>query len=368
MRGTAMLKRTPLYDAHRALGAKMVPFGGWEMPVQYTGIIDEHRAVRERVGAFDVSHMGEVVFRGPRAAEAVQRLVTNHVAKLASGKAMYTVMCYDDGGIVDDCIVYRRAADDYLVVVNASNIDKDFAWMSERASDLCAPVNESDAWGLIAVQGPAAAALVSHLAQHDLAGTVPSFGFAPARIAGHSVVCARTGYTGEDGFEIFIEAAATPEVWEAIIAGGATPAGLGARDTLRLEARLSLYGNDIDATTTPLEAGLGWVVKLDAADFIGKPALLAQKAAGLRRKLVGFVMRGRGIARHDYAIVDADGKPIGKVTSGTTAPSLGVAVGMGYVPVAVSDPGTTIEIDCRGKRVPAEIVKGPFYKRQGAKA
>ncbi len=367
-----MLKRTPLYDAHRELGAKMVPFGGWEMPVQYTGIIDEHRAVRERVGAFDVSHMGEIVFRGPHAADAVQRLVTNHVARLVDGKALYTVMCYDDGGIVDDCIVYRRAADDFLVVVNASNIDRDFAWMAERSADLCAPTNDSDAWGLIAVQGPRAPALVSTLAGTDLAAAVPSFAFAPARIAGASVTCARTGYTGEDGFEVFVPAADTRVVWDAVLAAGAMPAGLGARDTLRLEARLSLYGNDIDATTTPLEAGLGWVVKLDAADFIGKPALLAQKAAGLTRKLVGFVMRGRGIARHDYPIyapgLDSSGTPVGKVTSGTTAPSLGVAVGMGYVKAALSEPGTMLDIDCRGKRVPAEVVKGPFYKRQGAKA
>jgi aminomethyltransferase len=358
------LKRTPLYEAHRALGAKMVPFGGWEMPVQYQGILAEHKAVRDSVGAFDVSHMGEVVFRGPRAAEAVQRLVTNHVGKLVDGRALYTVMCYPDGGIVDDCIVYRRGAEDFLVVVNASNIDKDFAWMAENAAPICAPANESDAWGLIAVQGPQAPALVSQLAGVDLAATVPSFGFAAATIAGAPVTCARTGYTGEDGFEIFVPADRTRVVWDAVLGAGATPCGLGARDTLRLEARLSLYGNDIDQTTTPLEAGLGWVVKLDDGDFIGKAALERQKAEGVTRRLVGFVMKGRGIARHDYPILDAGGQTIGRVTSGTTAPSLGVAVGLGYVPTALSDPGTMLTVDCRGKLVPAEVVKGPFYKRK----
>jgi aminomethyltransferase len=365
-----MLKRTPLYEAHRALGAKMVPFGGWEMPVQYEGILAEHKAVRQGAGVFDVSHMGEVVFRGPRARAAVQRLVTNDVDKLVDGKAMYTVMCYADGGIVDDCIVYRRGADDLLVVVNASNIDKDFAWMSEGAKDIAPPVDESDRWGLLAVQGPRAAELVSRLAEKDLKSTVPSFGLADARIAGIQVTCARTGYTGEDGFEVFAPAAATRAVWDAVIGAGATPAGLGARDTLRLEAKLPLYGNDIDQTTTPLEAGLGWVVKLER-DFIGRDALLEQKAAGVTRKLVGFVMKGRGIARHDYAIFatsgsDASGAPIGKVTSGTTGPTVGVAVGMGYVPSTLAAPGTVLEIDCRGKRVPAEIVAGPFYKRAKA--
>jgi aminomethyltransferase len=364
-----MLKRTPLYDAHRALGAKMVPFGGWEMPVQYQGIVAEHQAVRSAVGMFDVSHMGEVVFRGPRAREAVQRLVTNDVGKLKDNRALYTCMCYPDGGIVDDCIVYRRSAEDVLVVVNASNIDKDFAWMSEGAAGICPPVNESDAWGLIAVQGPEAAALVSKLVGGDLSSRVPSFGLAHVHLAGIGVSCARTGYTGEDGFEIFVPTAQARELWDALLAAGVTPAGLGARDTLRLEARLSLYGNDIDQTTSPLEAGLGWVVKLEN-DFIGRDALAAQKAAGLTRKLVGFVMTGRGIARHDYGIRDAAGAAVGKVTSGGPGPTVGKNIGLGYVPVALSAPGTVLDIDCRGKGVAAEVVAGPFYQRarQGAKA
>ncbi len=369
------LKRTPLFDAHKAAGARIVPFGGWEMPVQYApGILEEHKAVRTAVGLFDVSHMGEIVFRGPRAVDAVQRLMTNAVSKLADGQAMYSVMCYEHGGIVDDCIAYRRGAEEILVIVNASNIDKDFAWMREQSGALCDIADESDAHGLIAVQGPRAVALVARLAGQPLGDTIKPFHFARATVAGVPVVmAARTGYTGEDGFELLCAAADTPRLWAALLEGGqpdgVLPIGLGARDTLRLEARLSLYGNDIDQTTSPLEAGLGWVVKPDAGDWVGKAALLAQKAKGVERKLVGFVAKGRGIARHDYLIYpagwpqDASLPALGKVTSGTTAPTLGVAVGMGYVPVAHSAPGTALTVDCRGKAAPFEIVAGPFYKR-----
>jgi aminomethyltransferase len=356
------MKRTPLYDAHVALGARMVPFGGWEMPVQYTGILDEHKTVREAVGLFDVSHMGEILFSGPRAAEAVRRLITNSLAKTKTGAAVYTAMCYEDGGIVDDCIVYPHG-DDLLIVVNASNIDKDFAWMQERVGAICAPKNLSDEYGLIAVQGPRAVELLSTLAGRSL-GEVPSFHQAPCSIAGVACVAGHTGYTGEDGFELFVSAAETRKVWDALLAAGVSfgtkACGLGARDTLRLEARLSLYGNDIDQTTTPLEAGLGWVVKWDE-DFIGKPALVAQKEKGVPRKLIGFRVQGRGIARHDYPLLDAQGTPVGKVTSGTTSPTLGYAIGMGYVPTALAD--TPLQVDCRGKVFPIELVKGPFYKR-----
>jgi len=356
-----MLQRTPLFEAHRALGARIVPFAGWEMPVQYTGIVEEHQAVRQGAGAFDVSHMGEVVLKGPRAAEAVQRLVTNNVGKLTDGQAMYTVMCYPDGGIVDDCIVYRGAADDYVIVINASNIAKDVAWMKENVSSICAPNDISAETALVAVQGPRAVALVSALAGQPLGDRIPSFHFGPAVVAGVNVVAARTGYTGEDGFEVFIPAAEAQKVWDAIIAAGAKPAGLGARDTLRLEARLSLYGNDVDQTTTPLEAGLGWVVKLDAGDFIGREALARQKAEGIPRKLIGFKVAGRGIARHDYPILDGPGNPVGKVTSGAPAPTLGYAIGLGYVPTGLAGPG--LQVDCRGKVFPLELVTGPFYKR-----
>jgi aminomethyltransferase len=369
------LKKTPLHDAHKAAGARLVPFGGWDMPVQYpAGILEEHKRVRTAVGLFDVSHMGEIVFRGPRAVEAVQKLMTNAVGKLVDGQALYTVMCYPSGGIVDDCIVYRRSASEILVIVNASNIEKDFAWMREQSSTLASITDESEAFGLIAVQGPKAVELVSRLAGKDLGAAIASFHFAPATVAGVPVtMAARTGYTGEDGFELLVPAADTPRLWNALLEGGAAdgvlPIGLGARDTLRLEAKLSLYGNDIDQNTTPLEAGLGWVVKFDAGDWVGKAALQAQKAAGVPRKLVGMIGKGRGIARHDYMIYpegwpeDATLHALGKITSGTTAPSLGYAVAMGYVPAARSTPGTIVAVDCRGKAAPFEIVAGPFYKR-----
>jgi aminomethyltransferase len=349
----------------------MVPFAGWEMPVQYkTGIKQEHRAVRSAAGVFDVSHMGQGALVGPRAAEAVQRLITNDVRRLdADGKALYTVMCNQRGGIVDDCIVYRRAADDYLIVLNAGNVAKDLAWMRDNVADLVDIRDESAATALIAVQGPTAVALVDALSPVELTH-VARFGFAPAPVAGVPCLAARTGYTGEDGFELACPADQAPVLWNALLDKGAVPAGLGARDTLRLEARLCLYGNDIDETTTPYEAGLGWVVKPDAGDFIGKDALLEQKRVGMGRQLVGFVVEGRGIARHGYSVVDrsrADGEQtVGEVTSGTTAITVGGAIGMAYVPVAVATPGTRITIDCRGKDVAATIVKGPFYRRQDA--
>jgi aminomethyltransferase len=366
MSALSPLRRTPLYELHVAAGAKMVEFGGWEMPLSYQGIIAEHRAVRSSVGLFDVSHMGEVALRGPRAAEAVQRLVTNAVGKLDDGAAMYTVMCYPDGGIVDDCIVYRRAADDYLIVVNASNTAKDLAWMRENAGGMAEVVDESDATGLIAVQGPQAVAMVAKLADSDLAA-VKRFRFARAAVAGVPCAAARTGYTGEDGFELACPAGRAAELWGALVAAGGTPIGLGARDTLRLEAKLCLYGNDIDETTSPLEAGLGWVVKFDAGDFIGKDALVRQQAEGVRRRLVGFRIDGRGIARHGYAVVDrarpAGDQVIGQVTSGTTGITVGGAIGMAYVPVDRSAPGSELTIDCRGKDVTARVVKGAFYQR-----
>jgi aminomethyltransferase len=344
----------------------MVEFGGWEMPLQYQGIIAEHRAVRSAVGLFDVSHMGEVALRGPRAAEAVQRLVTNAVGKLDDGAAMYTVMCYPDGGIVDDCIVYRRAQDDFMVVVNASNTEKDLAWMREQAGAIAEVVDESDATGLIAVQGPQAVAMVAGLSDGDLTG-VKRFRFARAAIAGVPCLACRTGYTGEDGFELACPAEQAPALWSALVLAGGTPIGLGARDTLRLEAKLCLYGNDIDQTTTPLEAGLGWVVKFDAGDFIGRDALVRQKAEGVKRSLVGFRIEGRGIARHGYPIVDrarpSGDQVIGQVTSGTTGITVGGAIGMGYVPVARSAPGSELTVDCRGKDVTAQVVKGAFYQR-----
>jgi glycine cleavage system T protein (aminomethyltransferase) len=364
----ARVLRTPLYEAHLRLGAKMVDFGGWAMPVSYAGagILDEHRATRNAVGVFDVCHMGEIHFRGPRAGEAVQRLVTNDVGRLADGRAFYAVACLPTGGIIDDLIVYRASPEHFFIVVNAANLDKDLAWFLEHAGGTCDVFDASAETALIAFQGPEAERALAPLAESPLR-ELPGFAFVDTAVAGVRVTVARTGYTGEDGFELFCETQAAPALWDvlvrAAVAVGGRPAGLGARDTLRLEARLPLYGNDLDDRTTPLEAGLGWVVKLDADDFIGREALRAQHAAGVARKLAGFVMTGRGIARHGYPMLDADGVAIGVVTSGGPAPTLEKNVGMGYVPVEFGRAGATISVDCRGKRVDAEIVKGPFYKR-----
>jgi aminomethyltransferase len=364
------MQRTPLYDAHLRLGAKMVDFGGWAMPVSYPGgILDEHRATREAVGVFDVCHMGEIHFRGSRAAEAVQRLVTNDIGRLTDGRALYTVACLPTGGILDDLIVYRIAADHYLTVVNASTLEKDRAWFFEHARPLCEVVDASAETGLIAFQGPGAKHALQPLSKLPL-GDLARFAFVHScEIAGVAASIARTGYTGEDGFEIFCAGKDAPALWDRLIEAasgiGGKPVGLGARDTLRLEARLPLYGNDLDETTTPLEAGLGWVVKLDGADFIGRDALLAQKRTGLTRKLCGFVMTGRGIARHGYPIFEMDGgtQEVGTTTSGGPAPTVGKNVGLGYLPVALGRTGAKITVDCRGKRVDAEVVEGPFYKR-----
>jgi aminomethyltransferase len=369
-------QRTPLYDAHRALGAKLIDFGGWMMPVSYpAGIVEEHRATRNAIGVFDVSHMGEIHFRGPRAEEAVQRLVPNNVGRLVDGGALYTVACRDDGGIVDDLIVYRFAPDHFLLVVNASNIGKDFAWFTENVGSLCEIKDASPETALIAFQGPAAVSALAPLlpAGIDVA-KVPRMSFLPsASLAGRPVTIARSGYTGEDGVEIFCTPGDAPFLWntlvELAISRGGKPVGLGARDTLRLEARLPLYGNDLDDTTTPLEAGLGWTVKLDAGDFIGKAALAKQKAAGPARKLAGFVMQGRGIARHGYPILsagapaDAAAAVVGTVTSGSYCPTVDKNVGLGYVPSALASPGQRLGIDCRGRVIEAEVVAGPFYRR-----
>jgi glycine cleavage system T protein (aminomethyltransferase) len=361
-------KRTPLYEAHKRLGAKLIDFGGWWMPVSYaTGIIDEHRTTRTAVGVFDVCHMGEVHFRGPRAAEAVQRLVTNDVGKLVDGAALYTVACWPTGGIVDDLIVYRVAGDHFLLVVNASNVEKDFRWFKENVGTWCDVVDASADTGLIAFQGPGAKHVLQTLTKVPL-GDLPRMKFVAERdVASIPTWIARTGYTAEDGFELFCRASEAPALWDRLLeaAGsiGGKPVGLGARDTLRLEGKLSLYGNDLNDETTPLEADLAWVVKLDGADFIGKEALTKQRAEGPKRKLVGFEMTARGIARHGYAIHDAGGAKVGEVTSGGPAPTLEKNIGMGYVPAGMTEPGTQLQIDCRGKMVAAEIVKGPFYKR-----
>jgi aminomethyltransferase len=372
-------KRTPLYEAHKRLSAKLIDFGGWMMPVSYAGIVEEHRATRAAVGVFDVSHMGEVHFRGPRAREAVQRLITNDVGQLSDGRALYTVACHDDGGIVDDLIVYQLASDHLLAVVNASNIAKDYDWFNDNVGAVCDLSNASDETALIAFQGPQAQRALAGLTTAPLASLQRMAFLDGVTLAGRPVTIARTGYTGEDGFEIFCAPSDAPLLWQALVDAAATrggmPVGLGARDTLRLEARLPLYGNDLDDTTTPIEAGLGWTVKLDAGNFIGHDALARQKAEGPVRKLAGFVMQGRGIARHGYGILPpgppVPAKPaaegasalIGAVTSGSYCPTVDKNVGLGYVPAALAEPGQRLVIDCRGRPVDAEVVKGPFYRR-----
>ena len=360
------LRETPLGAEHEALGARLVPFAGWRMPVQYAGIKKEHQAVRERAGLFDVSHMGEIVVEGPKALAAVDRLVSNDVSKLAVGRALYTVCCNADGFILDDLIVYRLEAEKVLVVCNASNRDKIVAHFAAHL-ELGIPWNDvSDQWALLALQGPAAASVMKDLSVDSGVLELAPFHVTRATIAGIDLWAARTGYTGEDGYELFCSVDDAVGLWRALLEAGAPhrlePVGLGARDTLRLEARLMLYGNDIDEQTHPFEAGLGWVVKLDAGDFIGRDALVRIKAEGFDRKMVGFEMTERGIARHGYPIV-SDGDTVGVVTSGSPGPTLGRNIGLGYVPKALSKVGSTLGVEIRGKVVGAVVVPTPFYKR-----
>ncbi len=353
------LRRTPLYEEHKELGARLVDFAGWEMPVQYSGIKAEHTAVRENAGLFDVSHMGEVVFRGPDAESAVQRLVTRDVSRLDVGQAGYSAVCYEDGGTVDDVIVYKRSGD-FLVVVNASNREKDFAHFRENTEDLDVEVaDESDDWALLALQGPEAAELLQGATETDLSDLKP-FRFAEGEVAGAGALISRTGYTGEDGFELYVKPDDAPGIWRTLIEAGAAPAGLGARDTLRLEAGLCLYGNELDPETTPLEAGIGFAVHLDKEqEFIGQAALRDEKENGLRKKLVGFEMEGRGIARHDHQVTVND-ETVGHVTSGTKSPTLDRAIGLALVEPGVED---SFEVVIRDNSVPAKTVPLPFYKR-----
>jgi aminomethyltransferase len=363
-----LLKRTPLYERHQSLGARLVPFAGWEMPIQYKGISLEHQAVRERAGLFDVSHMGELELQGDRALELVNSLITNDIARAANGQATYTCCCNEQGTILDDLIVYRRAENDVLVVCNASNRDKISAHFAAAARGVCEFRDLSDETALLALQGPKALGILSRAGVTLDLTTLKSFRFAHGTVAGVACTIARTGYTGEDGVELFCAWRDAPALWDTLLEAGAVdgiePIGLGARDTLRLDARLSLYGNDIDETTNPLEAGLGWVVKLDKPSFVGKKALLEIKERGLRRTLIGFEMKGRGIARHGYPLLDSAGVVSGVCTSGGPSPTLGKSIGLGYFPIAHSAVGTQFLVDCRGKQIPAEIVKTPFYKRK----
>jgi aminomethyltransferase len=353
------------------LGAKLVPFAGWEMPIQYKGIAAEHTAVRERAGLFDVSHMGELHVTGPAALAAVDSLITNDLSKAANGQAIYTCCCNAAGTILDDLIVYRRAENDVLVVCNASNRPKIAAHFAEALRGRAEFRDESDETALIAVQGPRALELLARAKASLDASQLRSFRFATGRIADVDVTIARTGYTGEDGVELFCPNAGAATLFSALLEAGSAlgvePIGLGARDTLRLEARLSLYGNEIDETTNPIEAGLSWVVKLDKpGGFLGRDALARVKAAGPTRTIVGFEMVGRGIARHGYPLLSASGASIGVCTSGGPSPTLGKSIGLGYLPIAHSAVDSTFLVDCRGKSIEAKVVKTPFYRRKSS--
>jgi aminomethyltransferase len=363
----APLKKTPLNARHRASGARMVPFGGWDMPVEYSGIVAEHTAVRTRAGVFDVSHMGEIEIAGKDALAAVQRISSNDASKLAVGQAQYSGLTTAQGTFVDDLLVYRLASAHFLLVVNAGNIATDYAWIAEQikpAGDAVA-VDASSRYALIALQGPAALEVLQPLTAIELA-TMKYYWFAHGEVASVRATVSRTGYTGEDGFEVFVPPASADRVWRAMLESGQSadviPCGLGARDTLRLEASMRLYGNDIDDTTTALEADLGWIVGWKKDDFIGAPALRDQKANGVSRKLVGFEMIDRGIARHGHDAYVGETKA-GTVTSGTQTPFLKKAIGMAYLPIEHTAPDTEFAIDIRGRRTRARVVPMPFYKR-----
>jgi len=361
------LRKTPLNPVHRELGAKMVAFGGWEMPVEYSGLIAEHMAVRTAAGVFDVSHMGELEVEGPGALPFLQRVTSNNAGKLADGQAQYSALPLPSGAPADDVIVYRRGPERFLLVVNAGNIEKDLRWLEKQAPAQCTVTNRSDEYALIALQGPKSPQILQGLTSVDLS-TLRYYNFAEGDVAGHPATVARTGYTGEDGFELFVPPDRAADLWRKLLEAGKeaglVPAGLGARDTLRLEAKMCLYGNDMDETTTLVEAGLGWIVSLDEGkgDFVGRGVLEAQKKEGAPRKLVGFEMVDRGIARHGYPVYVGD-EPAGSVTSGSYAPFLQKNIGLCYLPAPRAAVGTPFHVDIRGRRVAARVIPTPFYKR-----
>jgi len=359
------LRATPFLPFHKQLGAKLVEFAGFEMPLQFTGIVKEHKAVREGVGLFDVSHMGEVEIRGPKALQLTQQLITNDASKLTDGQALYSPMCLPTGGIVDDVLVYRYDEQRYLFVVNAANCAKDVAWMAEHALPEAEVIDRSPEFGQLALQGRHAPQILAQITDLDL-DQIPYYHFAEGLVAGQQAMVSRTGYTGEEGFEIYMPNGAAAPIFEGLMEHGQAfdlaPIGLGARDTLRLEMKMCLYGNDISEDTTPLEAGLGWVTKLDKDDFIGKEAIQAQKEAGLKRRLVCFELTKRAVPRHGYPAL-IDGEAAGEVTSGVLSPSLGKPIGLAYLPKGWWRPGSTFDVEIRNKPVGAVVVKPPFYKR-----
>ncbi|NOX90279.1 MAG: glycine cleavage system aminomethyltransferase GcvT [Calditrichaeota bacterium] len=355
------LKKTALHDVHVNLGARMVEFAGFRMPIQYHSIRDEHRRVRETVGVFDVSHMGEIIIKGTKALDMVQKITINDASKLEVGQVQYSAMCYENGGIVDDLLVYRFP-EHYMLVVNAANKDKDYRWILKNKIDGCEVIDKSDEITQLAVQGKKAESTLQKLTRVDL-GSVKYYRFVEDELAGAPMIISRTGYTGEPGFELYFENKYAADVWNKVMEAGKEfdiePIGLGARDSLRLEKKMCLYGNDIDETTNPIEAGLSWITKLDKGDFIGREAILKVKEEGPKRKLVAIIMEGQGFPRHGYKIFKGE-KEVGYVTSGTVSPILNQGIAMGYVAAEFAKVGTELEIDIRGRRVPAKIIKPPF--------
>jgi aminomethyltransferase len=356
------LKKTPLNAVEKELGGKMVDFGGWELPVQFTGILEEHEAVRTKAGVFDVSHMGEITVKGPQALELLQRATSNDVAKLADGRIHYNGLLYPNGGFVDDILIYQRTGNDFFVVVNASNTEKDFEWLQQSAEGLDVEVrNVSADYAQLAIQGPDSERVLQPMTDVNLAD-MKYYRFGTGTVDGAPSIVSRTGYTGEDGFEVYVAPEHAPRIMKKLVDAGVKPCGLGARDTLRLEAKMALYGNDIDHTTTPIEADLGWIVKLDKGEFAGRDVLAREKEEGPRRKLVGFEMIDRGIARHGYPVVEG-GEEVGVVTSGTHSPTLKKAIGLAYLPLDKSAQGTEFSVLIRGKETRARVIPTPFYKR-----
>ena len=359
-------QRTPLYAVHCQLGARLIQFGGWEMPVSYRGIIEEHQAVRTHAGLFDVSHMGEIEISGPGAEAAVQYLTLNDVRPLQAYQLQYSALCNEAGGLLDDLTVCRLAADRFLLIVNAANIAKDFRWITQHLGAGARADDRSEAQALLALQGPEAETILQRLSAAPL-GLLPYYHALATQVDGHAALVSRTGYTGEDGFEVLVEAAHAVELWQAIMEAGQVygllPVGLGARDTLRLEARYLLYGQDMDETTNPFEVGLGWITKLDKGEFIGRDALTRLKATGVQRRMIGFVMQERGIPRAHYQVMQ-DEQVIGEVTSGTMSPTLGQAIGTALVRSTSGKIGSTIAVEIRHKAVPARVVPSPFVPRR----
>lgn len=361
----AASRRTPLYGCHREAGARLVEFAGWEMPVQYGGTLAEHRAVRQAAGLFDVSHMGELRLAGPAAEEALQRLTPNDVSKLRPGRAHYSALLTERGTYIDDLLVYRLADREFLLVVNAVNTERDYRWIVQHAGDGVEVSDVSASWALLALQGPAAEAILGRLTGLELPA-LRYYRFERGEVCDRPALVSRTGYTGEDGFELYVAPEDAPVLWRGLLAAGAgdglLPAGLGARDTLRLEAALALYGHELDESTTPLEAGLDWTVKWKKGEFIGREALAEERERGPARRLAGIAIDGRGIARQGAAVL-ADGRPAGEVTSGSWSPTLERAIAMAYLETSLATTGREVELEVRGRRLAGSVVELPFYRR-----